>query len=414
MWTRKTAILSTIGISAGLGAMIFSDYMLLMICVIFILIICLSFASTETNIEFTRYLPEPKTFEGDRVTVHLRITNRGRSSGLIEIFDKLPTTMRLAKGSSHAFLNLRRGESVDIRYTVECPLRGYYLLGPIILRKRDFFNIFCKKKVIWHRSYLTVYPRAEEIRKLPLQSRYRKIHPGMLTLRQLGYGTEFHSIRDYIKTDPFKKINWKATAKYNKLMVNQYEIEDVFDVMIFVDARAITKVGSTLRNPLEFSVKAAATLALSFMKRTNRVGLVTYNNKVRIIKPGSGETQLATIISTLTGTYAMGKNSFKTAVDTSTPYLTPRSPIVLISPLDNDDTIKATLRDLIAKNFDVSIISPSSIDFEREVSGYYSPRYLMIKLERENQLSELRAYGGRVIDWTPEKPLSEVVREVRG
>ena len=277
----------------------------------------------------------------------------------------------------------------------------------------DFFNIFCDKKLIWNRSYLTVYPRAEEVRELPLQSKYRKIHPGMLTLRQLGYGSEFHSIRDYIKTDPFKKINWKATAKYHKLMVNQFELEDVFDVMIFVDARAITKIGTTQRNSLEFAVKAAATLAISFMKRTNRVGLVTYNNKVRIIKPGSGETQLATIISTLTGTYAMGKTSFKTAVETATPYMTPKSPIILISPLDNDKTIKTTVRDLQAKYFDVSIISLSSIDFEREVTGFYSPKYLMIKLERENVLSELRGYGCRVIDWTPDKPLDEVAREVR-
>lgn len=413
MWTRKTAVLSSICISAGIGAMIFTDYLLLIICIIFCLILCISFTSTETNLEFTRYLPEPKTFEGDNINVHLRITNRGRSLGVVEIFDKLPTTIKLIKGSSHVYLNLKRNESVDIRYTIECPLRGYYLLGPIIIRKRDFFNVFCEKRVIWNRSYLTVYPRAEEVRELPIQSRYRKIHPGMLTLRQLGYGSEFHSIRDYIKTDPFKKINWKATAKYKKLMVNQYEIEDVFDVMIFLDSRAVTKIGTTLRNPLEYSVKAAATLAISFMKRTNRVGLVTYGKKVRIIKPGSGETQLATIISTLTGTYAMGDTTFKTAVETATPYLTPRSPIVLISPLDNDKTIKPTLQDLVAKNYDVSILSPSSIDFEREVSGFYSPKYLMIKLERENVLSELRGYGGQVIDWTPETQLSEIVREVR-
>lgn len=414
MWTRKTAILASICVSAALGAMIFVDYQLLIICIIFALILCLSFTSSKAQIEISRYLPEPKTFEGDQVTVHLRITNLGRSSGLIEVFDKLPTTVKLVKGSNHVFLNLRRNESLTIKYTVECPLRGYYLLGPVILRKRDFFNIFCEKKIIMNRSYLTVYPRAEDVRQMPVQSQFRKVHPGMLTLRQLGFGTEFHSIRDYIKTDPFRRINWKATAKLNKLMVNQFEIEDVFDVMIFLDARAITKVGSTLRNSLEFGVKAAATLAITFMKRTNRVGLVTYGDKVRIIKPGSGETHLATIMSTLTGTYAMGKTSFKTAVDTATPYLTPRSPIVLISPFTDDDTIKPTLRDLAAKRFNVSILSPSSIDFEREVDGYFSPRYLMIKLERENRLSELRGYAGKVIDWTPDKPLGEVVREVRG
>ena len=142
MWTRKTAVLSSICVAAGISAMIFTDFLLLMICIIFCLILCLSFTSTEANIQFVRYLPEPKTFEGDRITVHLRIRNTGRSSGLIEVFDKLPTTIKLIKGSSHVYLNLRRNEAVDIRYTIECPLRGYYLLGPIIMRKRDFFNVF--------------------------------------------------------------------------------------------------------------------------------------------------------------------------------------------------------------------------------------------------------------------------------
>ena len=413
MWTRKTALLSAAVISASLGGLIFGDYQLLVIGIIFTLIIALAFITTQSRIEIIRMLPEPKTFEGDKVVVHLRIINKGRSMGLLEVYDKIPTTMKLVSGSNKIVVNLRYQEVVDLTYVIECPLRGYYLLGPVLLRKRDFFSIFCETQTITNRSYLTVYPKMEEVKQLPMASRYRKMHPGSLLMRRVGYGTEFHSIRDYVSTDPFKKINWKATARYNKLMVNQFEIEDVFDAMIFVDAREITKTGTVLRNPLEFSVKAAATLAKSLMRRTNRVGLVTYGSKVRVIRPGAGETQMTTIISTLTGTYAMGSTSLNSAVRTAMPYLTPRSPIVIISPLDEDETINDIVRDLTAKNYDITIISPSSVEFEREASGLYSPRYLMIKLERENTIAELAKLGVMVIDWTPDIPVSEVVRGVR-
>ncbi|MCK5560464.1 MAG: DUF58 domain-containing protein [Thermoplasmata archaeon] len=413
MWTRKTALLSAAVFSAALGGLIFEDYQLLVIGIIFALILSIAFITTQSRIEIIRMLPEPKTFEGDRIVVHLRIINKGRSLGLLEIFDKIPTTMRIADGSNKIVVNLRPNEVVDLTYIIECPLRGYYLLGPILLRKRDFFSIFCETQTIQNRSYLTVYPRMEEVKQLPMSSKYRKMHPGSLLMKRIGYGTEFHSIRDYVSTDPFKKINWKATAKYQKLMVNQFELEDVFDAMIFVDARDITKTGTVLRNPLEFSVKAAATLTKSFMRRTNRVGLVTYGSKVRVIRPGAGEMQMTTIISTLTGTYASGNTTLKSAVKTAMPYLTPRSPIVIISPLDEDDTVNEIIRSLTAQNYDITVISPSSIEFEREATGLYSPRYLMIKLERENSIAELTKYDVRVIDWTPDIPVSEVVRGVR-
>lgn len=413
MWTRKTALLSAAVFSAALGGLIFEDYQLLVIGIIFALILSIAFITTQSRIEIIRMLPEPKTFEGDRIVVHLRIINKGRSLGLLEVFDKIPTTMRITDGSNKIVVNLRPNEVVDLTYVIECPLRGYYLLGPVLLRKRDFFSIFCETQTIQNRSYLTVYPRMEEVKQLPMISKYRKMHPGSLLMKRIGYGTEFHSIRDYVSTDPFKKINWKATAKYHKLMVNQFELEDVFDAMIFVDARDITKTGTVLRNPLEFSVKAAATLAKSFMRRTNRVGLVTYGSKVRVIRPGAGETQMTTIISTLTGTYASGNTTLKSAVRTAMPYLTPRSPIVIISPLDEDDSVNEIIRNLTAQNYDITVISPSSIEFEREATGLYSPKYLMIKLERENRIAELTKYDVRVIDWTPDIPVSEVVRGVR-
>ncbi len=413
MWTRKTAILSAAVFSATLGGLIFEDYQLLIIGIIFSLIIVIAYITTQSRIELIRMLPEPKTFEGDRIVVHLRIINKGRSLGLLEVYDKIPTTMRITDGSNKIVVNLRPDEVVDLTYFIECPLRGYYLLGPVLLRKRDFFSIFCETQTIQNRSYLTVYPRMEEVKQLPISSKYRKMHPGALLMKRIGYGSEFHSIRDYVSTDPFKRINWKATAKYRKLMVNQFELEDVFDAMIFVDARDITKTGTVLRNPLEYSIKAAATLAKSFMRRTNRVGLVTYGSKVRVIRPGAGETQMTTIISTLTGTYAGGNTTLKSAVKTAMPYLTPRSPIIIISPLDDDETVNEIVRNLTAQNYDITIISPSSIEFEREATGLYSPKYLMIKLERENRIAELTKYDVRVIDWTPELPVSEVVRGVR-
>ena len=96
----------------------------------------------------------------------------------------------------------------------------------------------------------------------------------------------------------------------------------------------------------------------------------------------------------------------------ATPYLTPRSPIIIISPLTRDKTLEENINRLVGKKYSVSVLSPSSVDFEREISGMYSPRYLMLKLERQNRLAKLRSMGAKVVDWEPEMPVRDAVLEV--
>jgi uncharacterized protein (DUF58 family) len=416
IWTRKTVLILSAGMTSAVGSLIFHDYQLLIIAIILMLILSLAFYMTQSKIEVIRMLPQSKTFENDTITVVLKIINHGRSLGLVEIYDKLPSAVQIIDGVNKITLNLRREESVEIKYTIRCPLRGFYLLGPVVMRKSDFFNIFNDTKLIQEQSSLTIYPKVTEIKEVGIDSRYRKIHPGAVVMRHVGTGTEFHSIRDYVTSDPFKKINWKVSARYRKLMVNQHEVEDVFDAMIFVDARDLTRTGTLLKNPLEYSIKAAIALSKSLMKRTNRVGLVTYNNRIRVIGPGIGDNHFSMLMSVLTGTYSMGSMPLKNAIDTATPYMTPRSPIIIISPLDKDPSFRDAVRALCSKKYNVVILSPSAVDFEFEITRVLhssSPKYMMVKMERENFLTELRGYGAKVIDWLPHKSVVQVLQEVR-
>jgi uncharacterized protein (DUF58 family) len=404
------------GLTSAVGSLIFHDFQLLILAIILLLILTLAFSMTQSKIEIVRLLPESKTFENDTIEVVLRIINHGRSLGLVEIYDRLPSAMDIIDGANKITLNLNNEEVVEIRYRIRCPLRGFYLLGPVVMRRSDFFSIFCETKLIQDQTSVTIYPKVPDIKEVAIDSRYRKIHPGAVIMKHAGTGTEFHSIRDYVPSDPFKKINWKVSAKYRKLMVNQHEVEDVFDAMIFVDARETTRTGTMLKNPLEYSIKAAVTLSQTMMKRANRVGLVTYNNRVRILGPSIGENQMSMIMGVLTGTYSMGNLPIKSAVDTATPYMTPRSPVIIISPLDNDGTIKDVVRTLCSRKYNIIILSPSAIDFEHEIARVLhgdSPKYQMVKMERDNLLNELRSYGANVVDWTPNKPIQQVLQEVR-
>ncbi len=412
IWTKKGIIIASLAFSLAAVGIVTQSVLFIITSILFSSILFISYASLTENLIIKRIVYHPKIFEEDVADIGLEIGNKGFFTSLVEVYDKLPKSFLLVEGKNNIVMRLKRGETAKVIYSISSPLRGFYNLGPIFVRSHDMFGIFHREREINMLSSMTIYPRIVEMKHLKVSTKYKKINPGSVVMRTLGKGMDFHSIRDYVTSDPFNRINWKASARKRKLMVNQYELEDVYDLMIFIDARHITRIGTPVDNPLEHAVKAAASLANIAVRKMNRVGLVTYGSDIKVIPPGNSATHMETILASLTSTYSKGKRTFKDALDISMPYLTPKSPIIIITPIQNDNTINDALEIMITKGYQVCLISPSLIDFERHIMGRYSPKYLLVKMERHNQLATIKGLGADVIDWTPERPLQNIIQEV--
>jgi uncharacterized protein (DUF58 family) len=257
-----------------------------------------------------------------------------------------------------------------------------------------------------------VYPRLEDVRNVPIRSRYLIPYFGTIGCRQAGLGAEFYYIRDYVVGDAFKRINWKASVRHQRWMVNEYEKENLADVMLFVDAREVTGKGSPLRNPLEYSVKAAVSMATFLLKNRNQVGLVSYNDEVKAVFPSIGEKQIQTITSALVGTYARGNVPLMTALEMALPHLHPHCTVLVISSLDEDPTLVNSVRLMKDRGYEVIFLCPSLLEIERElVEGKTPKRAEMIVQERDNLIAELRAHGAVVMDWDIKQPLFRVLEK---
>ncbi len=412
IWTKKSVTLISMALATGLIGLVLFNIFFIVISVFFSSILFFSFAAVSENIKIVRTILNPKVFEDDVMSVRLTVINRGSGFGLVEVYDKLPSAMKIVSGSNKATLKLGKGDRALIHYSVECPLRGFFNIGPMLVRSRDMFCLFSEERERVDITPITVYPRIEDARRFDVDTRYKKINPGSVMIRALGMGNDFHSIRNYVSTDPFNRINWKASAKKRTLMVNQYELEDVYDLMIFLDARYVTKIGTPIRNSLEYMIKAAASISSAAIKKTNRVGMVTYGKDVTILPPGSSNTQMETLLATLTATYAGGKRTFKEALERATPFLTPKSPVIIMTPLQRDDTLEDAIQLLLSKKYHITLLTPSIVDFERLITGIYSPKYLLVKMERQNRLAKIRGMGVKVVDWPPERTVSDIISEV--
>jgi uncharacterized protein (DUF58 family) len=373
------------------------------------------FFSRLGKIASLREMSSEKIIEDGIVTVDLSLVNKGGRTGFLEIRDKLPKQIQIEEGTNYLIIDLRPNESLRMRYRVKAPIRGIYEFGPVTLRAQDVFNVFYKELELELVDNVTVFPIVYDIKDLPIRSRTPKLFPGASKVKQPGPGTEFFLIRNYVPGDPFKNINWKAYARTGELLVNEKEREAVSDIVIMLDSRANSGTGTLGHNALIYGSRAAATLTNSFIKRRDSVALIVFGEKLLSIKPSQGSKQLYEILTALAGADSAGNLPMKGVVEVSSPYMPRRSPVILITNLDGDPTVIDAISILRTLEFDVVVLTPSSIEFELmsrkrlEAGVEKSLEYEVLRLERDILIQDLRGYGASIVEWDPKVPLLAIL-----
>jgi uncharacterized protein (DUF58 family) len=368
----------------------------------------------HSDLAIKRDVSAVNVYKGDDINVVLTITNKSyRRTQQLEVFDNVPHEMKMRKGINLMRMNLGPGQTATIRYTVRCPLRGHYTIGPTSIRYRNTFNLFVSETSVGDRSDITVFPQVRDVEEALIRSDVPKMYTGATTLKTPGQGMEFYALREYFPGDSFRSINWKAFARTGELMVNEKTRDAVTDVFIILDTRDVARIGTVLKNPLEMGTVAAASIANYFIKRRDSVSLVTYGERMDFLPPETGDKQHYKVLSQLAAVESKGSMPLQAVTNALSPRISRGSPVFIISSLEGDGTTLSAIRNLSGKGHEVIVLSPSSIDLERLVSRIPRMAYEVLKLERQNRLTAISGYGAKVIDWTPSVELSQALLQIR-
>jgi len=395
--------------------MMISNFQLMIIGLTFVSFLAINgWVEGHSDLEINREVSAVNVYKGDDINVILTITNKSyRRTQQLEVFDNVPHEMKMRKGINLMRMNLGPGQSATIRYTVRCPLRGHYTIGPTSIRYRNAFNLFVSETSIGDRSDITVFPQVRDVEEALIRSDVPKMYTGATTLKTPGQGMEFYALREYFPGDSFRSINWKAFARTGELMVNEKTRDAVTDVFIILDTRDVARIGTVLKNPLEMGTVAAASIANYFIKRRDSVSLVTYGERMDFLPPETGDKQHYKVLSQLAAVESKGSMPLQAVTNALSPRISRGSPVFIISSLEGDGTTLSAIRNLSGKGHEVIVLSPSSIDLERLVSRIPRMAYEVLKLERQNRLTAISGYGAKVIDWTPSVELSQALLQIR-
>jgi len=436
-WSRKSAMFASLAIALYLLGLVLRNQQLVTVAAVLLFFLTwAAFMSNHADVSSSgrriedadsdegiqlnsivalRKISSARIFEDGEIEVTLRLQNRSNLSKIIEVRDRVPEVMRIKQGANYVLMELGPQRETTISYTIETPLRGFYTIGPVCVRVQDAFGLFHNEREINLYDDFLVFPKMEDIKDALIKSRVPKIFTGAVNIRNPGEGSNFYNLREYVPGDPMKKVNWAATARSGgKMMVNEYERDAVSDIILIIDSRGVSETGPVSRNSLVYSTRAAASLSQYFLSRRDSVGLVVYSDEIVSVDRDTGKKQLYVLLTKLAGAMAKGNTPLKVVTNRIMPHINRGSPIIILSPLEDDPTIVDAVRDLRARNFDVTVLSPSSLEFEFDARRLDRTGYEVLKTERDILMSELRGLGAFVMDWEPDMMLNTALAGARG
>ncbi len=185
--------------------------------------------------------------------------------------------------------------------------------------------------------------------------------PGETPSRHLGSSGEFHGLREATALDPPRRINWKASARAGRRLVNEFRTERTADVVLFLDTRPSTLGPAVDERLLGISRAAAAGIAASFLREKSRVGLGVFGEFLDVVPLGLGRAHASRLRAALVAS-RVGSSSppAERGAVAATRYFPPGVTVLLISPLA-DEASSELVPHLRRRGYPVIVLSPSPI-----------------------------------------------------
>ena len=155
---------------------------------------------------------------------------------------------------------------------------------------------------------VVVYPPLVSVRlRASVAEALRRRDVGLKSIRRLGEGRLFESLREWVPGDDLRHIDWKATARRAKVITRQYEAERRQQVLLVLDAGRLMTAEVAAGGPggsgvsrLDYAVQAALELAYAAAQHDDNVGIMTFADGVQhFVAPERGRAGVRGVMDVL-------------------------------------------------------------------------------------------------------------------
>ncbi len=236
-----------------------------------------------------------KMSNGDQNPVVIRVANHYPSRIILRVIDEIPIQFQERDMSWSRTLD--SSEEVTISYSLRPVRRGEYQFGRIRLFARSRVGLVSRRINIEAEHSVKVYPSYLRLRHyafLAFDNRLQEF--GVKRVRRLGHTMEFEQIKEYVPGDDTRALNWKATARTGKVMVNQYQDERAQPMYCIVDKGRLMQMPFDHMTLLDYAINATLVMSFVAINKNDKAGLITFAEKIdSVIKVGRRNNQMTRI-----------------------------------------------------------------------------------------------------------------------
>ncbi|UOU98891.1 DUF58 domain-containing protein [Chryseobacterium daecheongense] len=252
-------------------------HIMLLITFLTVMVDYLLIFNQKNGILAQRILPE-KLSNGDENPIKVDIKNNYQFTIDVKVIDEIP--FQFQKRDFLISKRIEIGKNSYFQYTLEPKERGEYHFGSLNVYVSSPIGFVSKRFNFQKDAALPSYPSFIHLRKyelMALQSEF--LLGGIKKIRKLGHTMEFEQIKDYVPGDDIRTINWKATSKVNRLMVNQFQDEKSQRIFMLIDTGRTMKMPFNGLSLLDYSINATMALSHIILKKGDRAGMMTFSKK---------------------------------------------------------------------------------------------------------------------------------------
>lgn len=355
-----------------------------------------------------------KLSNGDENEIRILLQSTYPFKISLRVFDELPHQFQ--KRDLEFSLQLNAGEEKIIDYFLRPVKRGEYSFGAVNVLVQSPLNLLSRRFRFSSDKMVPVYPSYLQMRKYELLAISQRLtETGIKKIRRIGHNQEFELIKEYVSGDDFRTVNWKATARKSRLMVNQYQDERSQQVYSLIDKGRVMQMPFNGMSLLDYAINATLVISNIAIKKSDKAGLITFQDKIGSILPaGKLNNQMAAIQEVLYNQKtAFLETDFSVLYTTIRRSVSQRSLLLLFTNFESVYSLQRQLPYLtnLAKKHLLVVIFFENTELksliEKKASSlkevYHKALAERFSLEKKLIVKELQKVGIQSILTTPEK-----------
>ena len=359
-----------------------------------------------------RLLPD-KFSNGDDNQVKITIDNNFGFMVNLTIIDEVPVQFQMRNFNRK--LSIKSKEKDNLTYHLRPTERGEYHFGNLNIYATSNLGLVAKRFCFDQNAMVPTYPSFKQLRKFELLNINNNLQDyGLKKIRRIGHTMEFEQIKDYVLGDDLRSINWKATAKKNSLMVNQFQDEKSQPIYSIIDKGRVMKMPFEGLSLLDYAINATLVISSIALKKHDKAGMLSFSKNIEnMVVAQRRNSQMHLILNSLynikTDYY---ESDFSRLYAHIKRHITQRSLILLYTNFETLDSLNRQFAYLkaIAKNHLIVVIFFKNTELNRIVDEKATTlqqvydKVIAEKFVFEKRLivQELKKHGIHSILTTPE------------